>query len=277
MKLRADLRPPLLDILTAGGFLVAGELELFRHATLENPRWVDVVAMGVLMMSLAWRRRLPILVAVVGCASIAVLASGGDVQTLNFPMVVLFVPPYSVGKYEPRERAWLGLIVCLGAPLAVALFTPQPDGVAFTVGMVAASWAAGRATRANGLRAQALRREAARVVAANDEVQRLALAEERSRIARELQAVVTASVSEMVLTAETAARLLTTEPVEADRMMASVEVTAQQVLADVRRVLDILRDSMRDWADLADDAIDRGNGLLGRVATPVPAPVEAGS
>jgi len=45
----------------------------------------------------------------------------------------------------------------------------------------------------------------------------------------------------------------------------------------VRRVLDILRDSMRDWADLADDAIDRGNGLLGRVATPVPAPVEAGS
>jgi signal transduction histidine kinase len=108
--------------------------------------------------------------------------------------------------------------------------------------MVAASWTAGRATRANGLRAQALRRQAARAVAAREEVQRLALVAERSRIARELQAVLVASISEMVLAAETAGRLLARAPEEADRMMASVDVTARQVLADVRRVLGILRD-----------------------------------
>jgi signal transduction histidine kinase len=164
------------------------------------------------------------------------------VATLNLPMVVLFVTPYSVARYEPRRRAWAGLVLCLGAPLAAALPAPAAGGLVFSLGMVGASWTAGRAIRANSRHAQALRRQAARDDAAREEVQRLALAAERSRIARELQAVVVASVSEMVLAAETACRLVEESPEDADLMMDSVDVAARQVLADVRRVLGILRD-----------------------------------
>jgi signal transduction histidine kinase len=234
-------RPPLLDALLALGFLVAAEVELAHHQGLEGPRWVGSAAVAVLMSSLAWRTSLPLVVAAISVLSITVLALPGDLQTLNLPMVALFVPPYSVARNEPRRRAGLGLVICLGVPLAAALPTPAAGGLAFSVGMVVASWTAGRATRSNSLRAQALRRQTARTVAAREEVQRLVLVAERSRIARELQGVVVASVSEMVLGAETARRLLTKAPEEADQVMASVDVTARQVLSDVRRVLGILR------------------------------------
>lgn len=280
-------RPPLFDALLALGFLLAGELELARHRGLDNPRWADTVAVAIVMSSLAWRRRLPLVVAAVSTLSITALALPGDLQTLNLPMVALFVPPYTVARYEPRRRAMIGLAICLGAPVAAALPAPAAGGLAFTVGMVVASWTAGRATRSNSLRAQALRRQTARAVAAREEVQRLVLDAERSRIARELQGVVVASVSEMVLAAETARRLLAQAPEEADRMMASVDVTARQVLSDVRRVLGILRDEGHpvDLYPLPGIAhLDALRGIDGRRARlqiegsprPVPASVDLG-
>ncbi len=283
----ARRRPPLLDAILALGFLLAGELELAGHRGLGAPRWVDTVAVAALMVSLAWRRRLPLAAAAVGTLSITAMALPGDVQALNVPMVVLFVPPYSVARHEPRGRAWFGIVICLGAPLAAALPGPTAAGLTFTVGMVVASWTAGRAIRAMSLRTQTLRRQAARTFAAHEEVQRLALADERARIARELQGVVVASVSEMVMAAETARRLLTQDPGEADRMMASVDVTAQQVLADVRRVLGILRDE-DDPVDLYPlpgiAQLDSLRGIDGRRARvqvtgsprPVPASVDLG-
>jgi signal transduction histidine kinase len=265
---------PVVDVLLALGFLVAGELEVARVSGLENPVWADGIAVAVLMTSLAWRRRFPLVVCVVAGLSITVLAVHGDVRSLNVPMVALVVPPYSAGRHEPRGRALAGFGICLWAPLVAALPQLAVGDLGFSVGMVAASWTTGRAIRANNLRAHALRRRAARAVAARDDMQRLVLVAERSRIARELQAVVVSSVSEMVLAAETAGRLLDTVPEESYRMMASVEVTAQQVLADVRRLLGMLRDG-DDAVGLAPlPGIGHLEGLRGAHERPVRLTVE---
>ena len=235
-------RSQLFDVAVALVFLLAGEVEVALTTQRGSPVWVDGAAVAVLMASLAWRRRTPLAVCVVTTGSVAVLALHGDVLALNMPMVVLFVPPYSVARYEPRTRAAAGLLVTLTAPLIASLPDPSQDALGFSLGMPVASWAVGRVIRANRRKAQALHRRAIRAAGEREGLQRLTLTDERARIAHELQAVVVASVSEMVVWAEAAQRMLESDPSAADACMGSIDVTAAQVLADMRRVLGILRE-----------------------------------
>lgn len=78
----------------------------------------------------------------------------------------------------------------------------------------------------------------------------LAVAEQRTRIARELQTLIAHSVSAMIVQTQTAQRLLDHHPEEADAAMATIEDTGRQALADMRRILGVLRRS-DDEADLA--------------------------
>jgi signal transduction histidine kinase len=235
-------RSHIFDVALALIFLLAGEIEVARNTQRGSPVWVDAAAVAVLMTCLAWRRRAALAVCVITTASVAVLSLHGDVLALNMPMVVLFVPPYSVARYEPRARAVAGLLVTLMAPLTVSLTDPSHDALGFSLGMPVASWAVGRVIRANLQKAQALHRRADRAAAEREELQRLTVTDERARIALELQAVVVASVSEMVLWAEAAQRMLESDPSAADACVGSIDMTATQVLADMRRVLGILRE-----------------------------------
>jgi signal transduction histidine kinase len=78
----------------------------------------------------------------------------------------------------------------------------------------------------------------------------LAIAEQRTRIARELQTLIAHSVSAMIVQTQTAQRLLAGHPDDADAAMATIEDTGRQALADMRRILGVLRRS-DDEADLA--------------------------
>ena len=232
---------PRLDLVLAGSFLVVGEIELLLDSSRSNPAWVDVLAMAGLMTSLAWRRRAPLAAACAAAAFATCLSVNSDITSLNAPMVVLFVPPYSVARHEPLRRALFGLTVCLVVPMALFVSHGLNGNPGFNVGMVAASWAVGRVIRSEELKATLLRRHTVRAMADWAERERLVVADERARIAVELQTVVVDSVSNMVVEAETAARLLESAPEPADACMSSVEETARQVLYDMRRVLGILR------------------------------------
>jgi signal transduction histidine kinase len=234
-------RVTAFDLGLAGCFVLAGQVELALHRDLHNPRWWDTAALTLLLAALTWRRRTPLLVCVAGVVLVTALSWRGDIQSLNVPMVVLFVPPYSVARYEDRRSALLGLGLALLVPLAVDVRTPDTGGLVFDVAMVVSSWAAGRALRGAADRAAALRGRSVRAQQGREELERLAAASERARIARDLQRVVVGSVSDMVVQAETAARLIGTSAVQADACMESVEQTAQWVLADMRRMLGLLR------------------------------------
>jgi signal transduction histidine kinase len=122
--------------------------------------------------------------------------------------------------------------------------------LAFAIGMPSASWATGRLVRARGILAAELRSKSKRIGAERKDRERLAVADERSRIARELHAVVATTVSAMVVQTDAAQRLLDVDPARADDAMASIEEAGRQTLAEMRRVLGVLRDE-HDPAELS--------------------------
>lgn len=268
----------LFDGLVASCFLVLAEVELVfdRHRT--DLLALEAIAIVVLAAALWWRRRVPLAATFLATTAALVLTVHGDIQTLNLPMILLFVPPYSVARYAAWKRAVVGLLVVSVVPVVLALTSPTSTGLVFSIGAIATSWTVGRALRASESKADALRRRKAGAETEREERQRLAVTAERARVAVELQAVVVDSVSDMVLQAEAADRLLTRSPARADSCLASVESTAHQVLDDMRRVLGILRDPDRAFelaplpgvADIASLRGDDGRELVLTVHGSVP-------
>ncbi|NIH86368.1 signal transduction histidine kinase [Amycolatopsis granulosa] len=74
-----------------------------------------------------------------------------------------------------------------------------------------------------------------------DQAGRIAVAEERGRIARELHDVVAHAVSVIVVQADGASYALRSDPAVAERAVRTISDTGRQALAELRRLLQVLR------------------------------------
>jgi signal transduction histidine kinase len=104
-------------------------------------------------------------------------------------------------------------------------------------------WVVGKALRRHRLQAARLRDLAGQLEIEREEKARTAVTEERSRIARELHDVLAHSVSVIVVQAQAAQRLLEGDQQDARQALGSIETTGRQALAEMRRMLGILRRS----------------------------------
>jgi signal transduction histidine kinase len=104
---------------------------------------------------------------------------------------------------------------------------------------------------------------AARLEAERDAQVQIAAAAERARIARELHDVIAHNVSVMVVQADGASYALDTEPARAREALAAISGTGRQALAEMRRLLGVLRRE----GDIAssDRAPQPGIGELGEL------------
>ena len=115
--------------------------------------------------------------------------------------------------------------------------TVPAGAIVFMFIFAAATWAIGRAIGLWGRRAADLEERA-------DQLQRAhadAVAGERATIARELHDVIAHSVSVMTVQAGAARLLLDEDPPRARESLVAVEETGRQALAEMRRLLGILR------------------------------------
>ncbi len=195
---------------------------------------------------LAWRRRQPLLVfglVVVG----AIVANG-------FPPYVIFaaimVAAYSVGAYCPHRLLSLGALLGTAAGIVIAYggALPAVPDFAGPFVILIPMWLVGNAIRIRQLRAEAFEDRATRLEREQEQATQAALAEERSRIARELHDVVAHSVSVMVVQAGAARQVLTVSPEEAREALLAVESSGREAMTELRNLLGLLN---RDGVDIA--------------------------
>ncbi|HEY5262171.1 MAG TPA: histidine kinase [Solirubrobacteraceae bacterium] len=239
------LRWPWLDAVFAATLLVVLEVGVLAGSHRHGPLALNVLIVGVMALAARWRRHYPMSF-LVALATLAAAMNAYLTSLDHSPLTAayfLLIPAYTVAAWTDRRRALLGLAVLLGgAALSELIAQHQPIGnLAGAVFTISAAWAAGQAIRARRVLVTELQRAAIRLEAEREDREQLAVAGERSRIARELHAVVAQSVAAMVVQAEAAGTTLDRDPARADTAMSAIEDSGRQTLAEMRRILGVLR------------------------------------
>ena len=233
------------------------------HAARSQPwAWAFDLA---LVLPLVWRRRAP--VAVFAVQAVVALLQWAVGPPLGAD-IALLVSLYTIATTQPRRIA-VGSVVVLetGVVLAAVRFAPAGDvlgSLVFLSGLVVAAYFLGTSVRNRRAYLGALVDRAARAERERDQQARLAASTERARLARELHDVVAHSLTVVVTLAEAAAASVGSDPPAARDAMGQVATTGRQALAEMRRLVGVLRTEPPD--DLADLAPVRGlDGLDGLV------------
>ena len=215
-------------------------------------RLVNTLILFAICLALVWRRRLPVAVlfsvmVLVGVQAMFFSPSvpyPGEQPTLE-SFLALLLGFYSVAAYAEERRSILGAaiigasILAIDIPRLIAGMNPGdiiPAWLFYTT-----VWFMGRTLRQRRLQAARLQDLAAQLELEREERAQTAVAEERSRISRELHDVVAHSVSVMVVQSQAAQRLLQGEQRNVRLALESIETTGRQALTEMRRLLGILR------------------------------------
>lgn len=201
---------------------------------------------------LPWRRSRPVAsaVAVYSVALLHLLAGYLVIFPADFAVLVSL---YSVTVYGPRWAHRTAIVSSLvGAfvlGVALGLLTGQLSGLAVSVfftsafgGMMfLAVWAFGLVRRSRRETISALVDRAERLEVERDQQAQIATAAERARIAREMHDIVAHSLSVIIAQADGGRYAASTDPAAATRALSTVSETGRAALADMRRLLGVLR------------------------------------
>jgi signal transduction histidine kinase len=208
---------------------------------------VGVAISAVLSLVVALRRRMPERMLVVAAATgVAQLVLDEQPMIADFAMLVII---YTVAGDGARWASRLGLA---GGLLAGTLSTTRwPDDHSGVLGHIAVAvfqtvpfalaWVLGDSLRTRRAYFAQLEERAARLEKEREAQAKVAVAAERARIARELHDVVAHNVSVMVVQADGAAYVLDAAPDQARKALETISSTGRQALAEMRRLLGVLR------------------------------------
>jgi signal transduction histidine kinase len=207
-----------------------------------HPLWLALVLLAAQALPLIWRRT----TAVVGMGVI-IGAARISYDKIGFGFAPLPLGPaiaiYTVfDRRGPVLRLVTAILVVVG--ISISLNGPghsEPYEAIFQGLIFATAMAAGLLSRAKRISLQAAENRAEQAEAELDQEAARAGAAERARIARELHDVVAHHVSLMAVQAEAAASLLPEQPERARQSVDVIGTTARQALAELRRLLGVLR------------------------------------
>jgi signal transduction histidine kinase len=204
-----------------------------------------VIATGALV---AVRRRWPL--AVLLAIAAILLAEQLYGTSLNFSGFALLIAGFTVAAETPR-RTSLVVLAAMPAYFVVAIVMynaahPSPFEVIASdfisaIVIFGTAWLVGDSLRRRRARTAALEERAAQLERNQAEAARVAVENERALIARELHDVVAHGVSVMVIQAAAARRVMDDQPDEARAALATIETTGREALAEMRRLLGIVR------------------------------------
>ncbi|PKV87062.1 sensor histidine kinase [Streptomyces sp. TLI_146] len=207
-----------------------------------------------LSVVVALRRRAPekmvVLAALMGLAQLALNVSP---NVSDFAMLVAIYTAAAVGERWASRFALVGsLLAAVIARVRWPGYSDNGDGngvspgqtvffvVVMTVPFILA-WVLGDSMRTRRAYFAQLEERAARLEKEREAQAKVAVAAERARIARELHDVVAHNVSVMVVQADGAAYVMESAPDQAKIALETISMTGRQALAEMRRLLGVLR------------------------------------
>jgi signal transduction histidine kinase len=208
----------------------------------EGPTALNLVAIALATLPLAWRRTFPLATSLVVYAAIAGRALAADPLETYPPVLAMLVATYSVASYARLADA-LAAAVAGGLAIAIAIVEgsggdASPDPVAAPV-LFASVWIIGRVAHVRDSRASATTRRAEELDRLRAAREAEAAAAERERLSRELHDAVSHSLASIVMQAGGAQDVLDAEPGKARTSLESIERAAREGLAEMRRLLSI--------------------------------------
>ncbi len=238
--------PWIFDVFLGTVFTVLGLVGvLTTHSTTID--YVDADAFAVvlsLVCSLPYyvRRRAPATVLTINVVALCVMAIIGYPSNVQSQMILVGI--YTVGAHSTGRGRVLGpLGVAVGLIVVASAGIPDATtaNLIFSGAIYAGGFLFGSTVRNRRLynaeleaRNEALERE-------RDEEAKRVLADERLRIAQELHDVVAHSMGVIAVQAGVGAHVIDQDPAEAKRSLEAIAGTSRSTLAEIRRILGVLR------------------------------------
>ncbi|MGW5329533.1 sensor histidine kinase [Streptomyces sp. NPDC004014] len=197
-----------------------------------------------LVLPLLWRRRAP---AVAFGAVTAVFVLQWSIGVALRADVALFVALYSLalhGRLRQLPWACAALAGALGlVAVRVSVAVPAGDALFFLLSTATAALALGLVIRIRRAQLAGLRERAARLEVERDQRGRLAVAAERTRVAREMHDIVGHNLSVIITLADAGAYATAAAPERGQEALRLIGDTGRQALGELRRVLGVLREA----------------------------------
>jgi signal transduction histidine kinase len=223
---------------------VLGQEQTDGHGP-EGPLWFDVLAILAIVLPLLARRRFPFGAPIaVGVAAAA--TSFVDKTVVPYDGVSFLVgcaALFLVGSLRDRAQAVAGFAVAEGVAAVVVHNDPRSGVGNFVVASIIFTivWTIAFGVGRKSVEADEAKERAARAEREREQRAQVAVADERARIARELHDVVGHSVSVMTVQASGVRRLLRPEQQREREALLIVERTGREALAEMRRMVGVLR------------------------------------
>lgn len=245
-------------------------LTLLTRAELRQLPWIVVPGLAM-SAAVLFRRRWPV-------PTLAAVAAAALAQVLAFPSVsdpvlydaAVLIAMYSVVKYSPPLRdAYLAAAVVTTGIVIQVVRQPLTNWFALAVwyvGVCAGVWFMAYTVRNRRIYVAGLEERAATLEREREHLARIAVADERASIARELHDVVAHSLAVMIVQAEAGRYAFPADPRQALTVLETVAATGREALDDMRNLVGVLRGTEPGDADPAPDRRQVGVDQLGVLA-----------
>jgi signal transduction histidine kinase len=238
------------ELLLAAAMTVGVELELALLGRIDTIGQVAAALLITAPLAVRFRSPLQALFAVIGGLLVVAALGGRPLFGTGLPAVAALLAVYAVGSRTDGGRLAVGACLSLvglfaavrlsGGDLATGLVVPA---VVTGSGLLV-----GRALGVLRFEADMFAERETELEHERDEQKRVAVADERRRIARELHDVIGHSISVMGVQAGAVRSVLRHDQVREREALLGVERTARQAVGEMRRLVGLLR--------TAEDALD---------------------
>ena len=241
-----SLNPWLVDAVIGTVFTVVSVVSVLdvgdARIGYRDPDALGVLLALVCAVPFYFRRHATMVATLVSATGVVLLASLQYPPNAQSQMLLLAM--YSLGSYESGMRRALAFLAVEAGVGVVAIVGIPEANTANLVGsgaFYAAVFFFGAAMRNRRLYQEQLEQRADLLAREHEEAAARAIADERLRIAQELHDVVAHSMGVIAVQAGVGSHVIDADPAEAKRSLDAISVTSRTTLAEIRRLLGVLR------------------------------------